>query len=362
MNTQITKRKIASKIVFIIIASMLMIMTLYAPGSSRSAAWADTTYTWERCGYSYSADITYSNYTNSITPGDGSVEFKTIVDETSADGKQNYMIFTFNCKEPPKSIDAGADFSMHYNMKVNIIKRERTNYPMFDVKVRVADPGLGKDAKNAGNSAGSDYLGYQAYYDKDDNFSGYMPNSSTAGEYKSIYIVCTAGTYEWKYKLVEHKSGSDGSTDVAGGSVSDTDYVLKGNLVYAVKSGKATFFYRKNDNLKKVTIPASIRYKGKSIPVVAIEKDAFKGMKKLQTVVIGKNVKKIGRNAFRSCPKLKSITIRTTKLTTKRVGSNAFKGIYKKAVVKCPKAKKAAYKKILLKRGMAKTVKFRNIS
>lgn len=362
MITQITGKKVASKIAFIIIASMLMIMMLYNPGSSRSAVWADTTYTWERCGSSYSADITYQSYDNSITPGNGTVEFKTTVNESGNDGKQNFMIFTFVCAEPPQTIDAGADFSMHYNMKVNIIKRERTNYPMFDVKVRVADQGLSKkEATNAGNSVGSDFLGYEAYYDRDDNFTGYMPNSSTEGEYKSIYIVCTAGIYEWKYRLVEHTSASEEPTSGDEGSVSDTDYVVKGKLVYAVKDNKATFFYRKSDNLKKVTIPATIKYKGKSIPVTAIDKEAFKGMKKLQTVIIGKNVKKIGKNAFLNCSKLKNITIKTTKLTAKRVGSNAFKGINKKAIVKCPKAKKKAYKKILLKKGMKKTVKFRNL-
>ena len=84
-------------------------------------------------------------------------------------------------------------------------------------------------------------------------------------------------------------------------------------------------------------------------------------MKKLKTVIIGKNVKKIGKNAFRSCPKLNNITIKTTKLTAKNVGASAFKGISKKAIVKCPKAKKKAYRKILLKKGMKTSVKFKNL-
>jgi hypothetical protein len=40
----------------------------------------------------------------------------------------------------------------------------------------------------------------------------------------------------------------------------------------------------------------------------------------------------------------------------KSVGAKAFKGINKKAVIKVPKAKKAAYKKLLAKKGQAKTV------
>ena len=82
-------------------------------------------------------------------------------------------------------------------------------------------------------------------------------------------------------------------------------------------------------------------------------------MDKLTTVTIGKNIKSVGAKAFYGCKKLKKITIKSTKLTKKTIGSKAFTGINKKAVVKCPKAKKAAYKKILLKKGMKKTVKFK---
>ena len=64
-------------------------------------------------------------------------------------------------------------------------------------------------------------------------------------------------------------------------------------------------------------------------------------------------MKKIGKEAFSGCSKLKSITIKTSKLTTKSVGTKAFKGIYAKAVIKVPK-KKAAYKKMLRTKGIGK--------
>ena len=358
MDTHMTKRRIAAEVFFIIATAVLMILVLYSPTSSHSAAWAETTYTWERYATSYSANNTYSNYTNIISPHDGMVEFRTTVDESSADGKQNYIIFTITCEAPPEKIDAGKDVSLNLSLKANIIKRERTNYPMADCKLICSDPELGTDVKNTGSSWASYFLGYQNYGDQEYTVTDTMPDSTTVGEKKSIYFIGTAGYYEWRYRLVKHSSGSDGDNDTAS---SDTDYVLKGNLVYAVKNGKATFFYRKNDKLTKITIPATIKYKGKKIPVTVVEKEAFKGMKNLKTVIIGKNVKKIGKNAFRNCPKLKNITIKTKSLTAKRVGANAFKGINKKAIIKCPEAKKAAYKKTLLKRGMKKTVKFRNI-
>ena len=50
---------------------------------------------------------------------------------------------------------------------------------------------------------------------------------------------------------------------------------------------------------------------------------------------------------------------KTKKLTKKTIGSKAFTGINKKAVIKLPKAKKKAYKKILLKKGMKKSMTFK---
>ena len=68
-------------------------------------------------------------------------------------------------------------------------------------------------------------------------------------------------------------------------------------------------------------------------------------------------MKTIGESAFSGCKKLKNITIKTKKLTTKKVGSKAFKGIHKKAVIKVPKSKLKAYKTMLKKRGIGKSVK-----
>lgn len=126
---------------------------------------------------------------------------------------------------------------------------------------------------------------------------------------------------------------------------------------------------------KKVTIPATITYNGQTYKVTAIEDSAFSKNKTVTTVTIGKNVtsigakafnqctkltkitipskvNKIGKQAFYGCSKLKSITITTTKLTTKNVGSQAFKEIAKKAVIKVPKSKKKAYWRMLKTKGI----------
>jgi len=130
-------------------------------------------------------------------------------------------------------------------------------------------------------------------------------------------------------------------------------------------------------SLKKITIPAG---------VITIGKKAFYGCKKLSTVKMGKNVqtignsafqncialkkieipskvKKIGSKAFYGCKKLTSITIKTTKLNTSKVGKQAFtkagSSNYKKLTVKVPKKKKKAYKTMLKKRGLSPKAKIK---
>ena len=157
----------------------------------------------------------------------------------------------------------------------------------------------------------------------------------------------------------------------AKGTIKILNQVKLDGVTYKITSiGSGAF--KNNTKVKKVTI-------GKN--VTRIGKQAFSGCKKLKTVVIGENVsvisqkafykcgsltsitipkkvKSIGKNAFASCKKLKHINIKTTKLTKSSVGSNAFKGISAKAVVKVPKSKLNAYKKLLMKKGIGEKAKF----
>ena len=106
-----------------------------------------------------------------------------------------------------------------------------------------------------------------------------------------------------------------------------------------------------------VTIPATVKINNVTYKVTSIAVNAFKNNKKLKKVVIGKNITKIGKKAFYGCSKLKNITVKTTKLTKKNVGSQAFKGIHKKAAFKVPKKKISSYRKVFKARGAAKTTK-----
>ena len=127
--------------------------------------------------------------------------------------------------------------------------------------------------------------------------------------------------------------------------------------VTAVKGTRTVQFTKGKKNAKKIVIPSTVKVSGKSYKVTTIAKNALKGNKKLTKLTIGANVTKIGANAFRGCSKLKSIIVKTKKLTKSKVGSNAFKGINAKATVKVPKAKVKAYKKIVKAKGAGKNVK-----
>ncbi len=134
--------------------------------------------------------------------------------------------------------------------------------------------------------------------------------------------------------------------------------------VYTVtKAGKigGTVTYTKpvKRNVTAVTIPNTVKISSITYKVTAIAPNAFKNCKKLKRITIGKNITKIGAKAFYKCTRLAKITVKTKNLTGKKVGSKAFQGIYKQAVMKLPKNKRKAYIKLLRARGCGGKVKFK---
>lgn len=112
-----------------------------------------------------------------------------------------------------------------------------------------------------------------------------------------------------------------------------------------------------NKNAKTITIPATIKVKGVTYKVTKIADNSFKNNNKITKITIGENIVSIGKNAFYGCKKLKTITIRSRKLTSKTVSKNAFKGLTKITTIKVPKNKLTAYKKLLKKKGLSSKVK-----
>ena len=124
--------------------------------------------------------------------------------------------------------------------------------------------------------------------------------------------------------------------------------VVAMNLSYAKNSDK--------NKVKKVVIPNTVALAGKTYRVVGVNKNAFKGLKNLTTVTIGKNVRNIGAKAFYGCKKLKNVKIQTKKCTFS--GKSIWKKTSKKLVVKVPKSALKKMRKQLKKSGLkAKAVK-----
>lgn len=141
-----------------------------------------------------------------------------------------------------------------------------------------------------------------------------------------------------------------------------TKYTVS-NGVYKVTKSTATskevtFAKPKNSKKTSLTIPATIKIDGQTYKVTEIASKTFKNSKTLKSVTIGKNVKKIGKEAFSGCKKLNKITIKSTVL--KSVGKNAIKGIKKDANIKVPKKQYSKYKTLFKsKTGYKKTMKIK---
>ena len=139
-------------------------------------------------------------------------------------------------------------------------------------------------------------------------------------------------------------------------AVAKVTTVTKGGVVYSISGKNAVVSKVTNKKLKKATVLAKVKIGKKTYKVVGINKNVFKGCKKLKSVTIkSTTLKQIGSNTFKGCKNLKKITIKSKKI--KKVGKNAFKGIHKKAVFKVPKKQKKKYTKLLKKAGLKKTMK-----
>ncbi len=129
-------------------------------------------------------------------------------------------------------------------------------------------------------------------------------------------------------------------------------YRVTSNLV---KNPTVTVVGYKNKKLAKVNVVSAVNYKKVNFKVTAIGNKAFKNQKKTKSIVIGKNVKTIGTQAFAGDSKVKKIKVKSTVLS--KVGSKAFTGIDKKAIIKVPAKQLKSYKKMMKNKGQKKTVK-----
>ena len=110
----------------------------------------------------------------------------------------------------------------------------------------------------------------------------------------------------------------------------------------------------KGKSAKTLKIFSTVKLSGKSYKITAIADHAFKNHKYATKVRVGKNVTKIGKNAFAGCKKVKSIVIKSKKL--KSVGKYAFRNIKANAVIKVPSSKRKAYTSLIKQSKIKKSV------
>lgn len=192
------------------------------------------------------------------------------------------------------------------------------------------------------------------------------------------------GTGNYSGKLTKtFQIYQEGSSEESG-EKTDSEVIRKGTCIkigiYEYKiigNSEASLKKVLNKNQKNVTVPQTIKYKGRTFRITGILASAFKNTK-IASVIVGNNVKTIGKSAFQGCTKLKKVTIgsgvtqiennafkdckslKTIKVKStkiKKIGNNAFKGIKANAVMKVPKKKLAAYKKLFKNKGLGKKVK-----
>ena len=178
------------------------------------------------------------------------------------------------------------------------------------------------------------------------------PTTTTEGKKEFKCTVCGDTKTETLAKL------SAGTTPSTSGKDSDTvaiketlakvgtKYTVGGNQYTVTKAGEEVRFSKANAKKKSITIPATIKADGVSYKVTEVGANAFKNNKRVKKVVIGANISKISKKAFNKCPNLRTVVIKSTKLTKKTASKKCFNKVNKKMVIKVSKKSKKTYAKI----------------
>lgn len=125
----------------------------------------------------------------------------------------------------------------------------------------------------------------------------------TAGELTYRCRKCAAKRIIYIEKLAYPKAG--------------TSYTISGNEYKVSKPGAEVILVKTSKTTKNVTVPAQIYAQGITYKVTSIGAKAFNNNKKLTKVTIGTNIVKINSNAFFNCKNLKTVTIKSVRLTKK---------------------------------------------
>ena len=124
----------------------------------------------------------------------------------------------------------------------------------------------------------------------------------------------------YSVKVIKQGGGSTGSSKKKTVSIGSLIKV-SGNTYEVTGKNTVSYVKPKSYSSKKIVIPDSVTYKKKTYKVTAIAPNVFLNNKRLINLTIGKNVTTIGDKAFYNCRKLKTITIKSRKLTSIKGGA-----------------------------------------
>lgn len=117
--------------------------------------------------------------------------------------------------------------------------------------------------------------------------------------------------------------------DAQGDLLKKGTMVTKKGIVYEVTSSRQTKrtvkVARSKKSFSRVVIPDSISIKGYSYQVTAIKSKAFAKQPNLKKVVLGRNIRTVGRRAFYGSKDLRHIVVNSTEI--KSIGKAAWKGV-----------------------------------
>lgn len=189
----------------------------------------------------------------------------------------------------------------------------------------------------------------------EDSGSGYNLLNGKGKENISVTFTVSG----FNYNKGETPDGEPIIIDVSPAAKVGTKKKVSGNTYVVTKSDKKTgtvALVTGKKTAAKVTVPGAVTIGDYSYKVTEVKASAFAGSKKLKSVKLGKNVAKIGDKAFSGCAKLETIDL-SANTSLSSVGKNAVKGVSANCVVKAPKSKKAAYKKLFAGKGKKVAVK-----
>ncbi len=191
-----------------------------------------------------------------------------------------------------------------------------------------------------------------------DNSSQDTSTNTSSDTEESNNTDSTSDSTDTTSENTAENTNNDSSTVDSTSSANDNEssytvgsYIKVGKYAYKITSSNSVKLTTIPKTTKTLNVPDTITYNGKKFKVTSIQCNVSDQSKKLKKIVIGKNIKTIESYAFNNCTNIKKIIFKSKNL--KKIGKNAFKNINKAKISfkSVSKSKQKKIKKLLKKSG-----------